>query len=194
MITVVEPSQHHWYQPMWTMVGAGMYQKEDSRRLTKDYLPSRSRWIQDSVQSFQPDENVVTLRNGRKLHYETLIVASGLQIDWHKIPGLVDALEDASCPVASIYHYRHAEKAQRVLAGLTHGQAIFTVPVGGIKCGGAPQKIMWSWESNWVAAGIRPKIDIAFSYVPSQLTYSEVVLRTILRDASKIEISRSVEG
>ena len=135
-------------------------------RLTKDYLPIRSRWIQDSVQSIQPDENTVTLCNGSKLHYETLIVASGLQIDWQKIPGLVDALEDASCPVASIYHYHHAEKAHRVLSGLTHGQAIFTVPVGGIKCGGAPQKIMWSWESNWAAAGTRPKIDIAFSCVP----------------------------
>jgi NADPH-dependent 2,4-dienoyl-CoA reductase/sulfur reductase-like enzyme len=145
-----------------------MYQKEDSRRNTKDYLPSKARWIQDSVQSFQPEENAVTLRDGRKLHYETLIVASGLQIDWNKIPGLNDALEDASCPVASIYHYRHSEKAQRVLSGLTHGEAIFTVPIGGIKCGGAPQKIMWSWESNWVAAGIRPKIHITFSCVPGQ--------------------------
>jgi hypothetical protein len=140
-------------------------------RLTKDYLPSQVRWIQDSVQSLQPDENAVTLRDGRKLHYETLIVASGLQIDWQKIPGLNDALEDASCPVASIYHYRHSEKAQRVLSGLTHGQAIFTVPVGGVKCGGAPQKIMWIWESNWAAAGTRPNINIAFSCVPPITTH-----------------------
>ena len=162
-IAIIEPSSNHYYQPMWTMVGAGMYKTKDSRGSTKEYLPSNSKWIQDSVQSFQPDENSVTLKSGRKVRYETLIVAAGLQIDWHKIPGLVDALEDESCPVASIYHHRYAEKVNTVLSGLQSGQAIFTVPVGGIKCGGAPQKIMWSWESNWTASGVRPNISILFT-------------------------------
>jgi hypothetical protein len=141
-----------------------MFTSEDSRRETKDYLPSQSHWIQDSVQSFQPDQNSVTLKNGRKITYDTLVVAAGLQLNWGSIPGLVNALDDDACPVASIYHFRYAEKANTILSALKKGQAIFTVPVGGIKCGGAPQKVMWIWESNWASSGVRPNIDILFAY------------------------------
>lgn len=163
-IAIIEPSSTHFYQPMWTMVGGGMFTSEDSRRETKDYLPSQSHWIQDSVQSFQPDQNSVTLKNGRKITYDTLVVAAGLQLNWGSIPGLVNALDDDACPVASIYHFRYAEKANTILSALKKGQAIFTVPVGGIKCGGAPQKVMWIWESNWASSGVRPNIDILFAY------------------------------
>jgi hypothetical protein len=149
------------------MVGAGMYRKEDSEGKTQDFLPSQAKWIQDYVHSFQPEENSITLTSGEILHYETLIIAAGIQIDWGKIPGLVSALEDEDCPVASIYHHQYSAKAKDILGGLSHGQAVFTVPVGSIKCGGAPQKIMWVWESNWAAAGVRLNIDIMFAYVPS---------------------------
>ena len=148
------------------MVGAGMYRREDSEKNTEDFLPKEAKWFQDLVQSFDPDENSVTLKSGQKLHYEALVVSAGVQIDWNKIPGLVDALEDDACPVASIYSDRYSEKSNKVLGGLSGGKAIFTVPVGGVKCGGAPQKIMWVWESKWAAAGVRPNINILFACVP----------------------------
>lgn len=35
---------------------------------------------------------------------------------------------------------------QRLASGAERGNAIFTQPAGAIKCGGAPQKIMWMTE------------------------------------------------
>jgi NADPH-dependent 2,4-dienoyl-CoA reductase/sulfur reductase-like enzyme len=162
-IAIIEPSHNHFYQPLWTMVGAGMCKADDSKGNTGDILPANAHWIQDAVKSFQPEENSVTLRSGKKVRYDMLVVASGLQINWSKIPGLTEALEDASCPVVSIYNYSYADKTNNVLSGLKSGQVIFTLPVGGIKCGGAPQKIMWAWESKWADSGVRNNINVTYA-------------------------------
>lgn len=35
-VAVVEPSEWHYYQPMWTLVGGGVKKDTDSRRATRD--------------------------------------------------------------------------------------------------------------------------------------------------------------
>ena len=31
-VIVVDPAEHHFYQPLWTLVGGGVFPKESSRR------------------------------------------------------------------------------------------------------------------------------------------------------------------
>ncbi|MDH3246691.1 MAG: FAD/NAD(P)-binding protein, partial [Saprospiraceae bacterium] len=38
-VTIVEPSEKHYYQPIWTLVGAGVFDKEISERPEADYIP-----------------------------------------------------------------------------------------------------------------------------------------------------------
>ncbi len=38
-VRIVEPSEHHYYQPGWTMVGAGVFTPERTRRRTEDLIP-----------------------------------------------------------------------------------------------------------------------------------------------------------
>ncbi len=45
-IDLFEPSKFHYYQPLYTLVGAGADKKEKTQRLTKDYIPSGVNWIQ----------------------------------------------------------------------------------------------------------------------------------------------------
>ena len=104
-VTIVEPSEKHYYQPIWTLVGAGVFPREISERNEADFIPPGVTWIKDYVESFQPETNAVTLRSGEQHTYDYLIVAPGIQIDWDKIPGLTEGLAKAGSGVCSNYSY-----------------------------------------------------------------------------------------
>ena len=63
-ITVIEPSAKHYYQPLWTLVGAGVFPKQASERDEADFIPKGATWVRDAVAEFRPDENLVTTRGG----------------------------------------------------------------------------------------------------------------------------------
>ena len=91
-VAVVEPSESHYYQPGWTLVGGGAMTAEETHLQERDYMPDRATWIKDAVESFQPDENQVTLATGDKITYKYLVVAAGLKLDWESVSGLEDTL------------------------------------------------------------------------------------------------------
>ena len=64
-IAIIEPSSTHYYQPGWTLVGAGVFKKEETVRPTASVMPSFVTHIKGTVASFQPDENSVTLEGRR---------------------------------------------------------------------------------------------------------------------------------
>ena len=87
-VAIIEPSCEHYYQPLWTLVGGGVFKKEASRRAEKDVIPHGANWIQERVVELCPDTNTVVTDGGRTIGYDYLVVAAGLQLDWRKIKGL----------------------------------------------------------------------------------------------------------
>ena len=81
-----------------------------------------------------------------QLKYDFLIVALGLKINYHKIAGLPEALEDPNSPVATNYSPKYVQKTFQLISNYKGGNAIFTMPPLPIKCPGAPQKIMYLAE------------------------------------------------
>ena len=159
-VAVVEPSEDHYYQPFWTLVGAGVVPKESSRKDEAAVMPRDATWIKDRVAEVDPDTRSVLLASGRRLGYDFLVVAPGLQIDWDAIEGLPEALgHDGVC---SIYDYRQAERTWAMIRDFAGGEAIFTAPSTPVKCGGAPQKIMYMAEDAWRRAGLRDRAKITF--------------------------------
>lgn len=51
----------------------------------KSVLPKNAKWIKDSVIEFDPENNQITTNNGDTVHYDILIVALGLQINWDQV-------------------------------------------------------------------------------------------------------------
>ncbi|KAJ5089867.1 Sulfide:quinone oxidoreductase [Penicillium argentinense] len=152
-IAVVDPAEFHHYQPGWTLVGGGLKTKEELRRPMKSLIDPKLKHYNDSVATFAPEKNIVTLGNGDSVNYEQLIVAPGLALNWGAIKGLPEALADASAPVSSIYGYDSVSKVFGTIQKLEKGNAFFTQPAGAIKCAGAPQKIMWLALDHWKRAG-----------------------------------------
>ena len=161
-VGIIEPSDKHYYQPLWTLVGAGVFPKEDSQRDEKDYIPAGADWIKDRVSSFNPDSNSVTLESGKTVSYGHLVVAMGIQINWNGIPGLMDVLGKPGTGVCSNYSYETVESTWNTIRALKSGRAIFTEPITGVKCGGAPQKIMYLTEDHLRKHGLRDRCEVIF--------------------------------
>ena len=125
-VAVVEPNEFHYYQPLWTLVGAGIVPKEKSRRPQRTVIPRGVAWICDRVQSIHPAEREVRTGHGQVLSYDALVVATGLELDYAQIPGLESALgHDGVC---SIYDYDGAAHTAQLLKNFEGGRAVFTMP------------------------------------------------------------------
>lgn len=140
-IAIVEPSETHWYQPAWTLVGAGAFDIASTRRPMASCLPKRATWIKARVAGFLPDQNQVQLDDGRTIEYGQLVVAAGIQLDWKKVEGLEATLGKNG--VTSNYRHDVAPYTWECVREFKGGKALFTQPAMPIKCAGAPQKILY---------------------------------------------------
>lgn len=84
-IIIVEPSNAHYYQPMFTLIGGGIKKLEDSRKNMQDVLPNNANWIKESVVEFNPQKNAVTISNGDTIKYDFMLVAVGLQLRYEAV-------------------------------------------------------------------------------------------------------------
>jgi sulfide:quinone oxidoreductase len=166
-VAVIEPSEEHYYQPLWTLVGAGVVRKEVTKRSERDYIPAGVHWLRDWVEEIDPERHRLITRSGQRLSYDALVVAPGLQLDWHKVDGLKEALGQGN--VTSIYDYKLASYTWEVLRAFEGGSAVFTNPAGQVKCGGAPQKIMYLAEAHFRRRGIRDKSRVIGAFAGTKM-------------------------
>jgi len=160
-VAIVEPSEKHYYQPAWTLVGGGAYRLEDTIRDEKDCIPPGATWIKAAAQTFEPEQNRVVTQDGRRIEYDYLIVCPGIQIDWDKIEGLRDAIGKDG--VTSNYSKDYAPYTWEVIKNFPGGNAIFTFPATPIKCAGAPQKIMYLADDTFRNNGVRDRTNVIYS-------------------------------
>lgn len=162
-VAVLEPSDKHYYQPIWTLVGGGVFPREVSERNEADFIPPGATWIQDAAASFDPENSTVTTKGGTTLSYGYLVMAMGIQIDWGKIPGLKESVGKPGTGVCSNYSYDTVLATWENIQQFQGGTALFTEPNTPIKCGGAPQKIMYLADEAFRKQGVREKTNIIFA-------------------------------
>lgn len=150
-IAIIDAATKHYYQPGWTLTGGGVFQIEDTYKNQKDLIPKKAKWIQDRVVKLDPQNNAVITEKGIQIKYDYLIVCPGMQIDWHLIKGLKEAIGKQG--VTSNYSPIYAPYTWELINNFKGGNALFTFPNTPIKCGGAPQKIMYMaddvFRSKW---------------------------------------------
>lgn len=159
-IAIVEPNDKHYYQPSWTLVGAGEFDPRASVRDMASVMPAGVTWIRAAATGFDPQRREVMLDRGSPLTYQNLVVAPGLKLDWQAIPGLEETLGKHG--VTSNYRFDLAPITWERVRAMTSGKAIFTQPPMPIKCAGAPQKAMYLSCSTWEQQGVLKDIDVTF--------------------------------
>lgn len=160
-VTIVEPSTTHDYQPIWTLVGGGVFPREVSRRPMADVIPRGATWIRDRIVRFEPEKNEVQTDGGKTLTYNELIVAAGIQLDWNAVKGLPEAIGKGG--VCSNYGYDTVPYTWETIQAFQGGNAVFTYPATPIKCAGAPQKIMYLAEETFRRRGIREQAEVIYA-------------------------------
>ncbi|XP_029289236.1 LOW QUALITY PROTEIN: sulfide:quinone oxidoreductase, mitochondrial-like [Cottoperca gobio] len=160
-VAVVEPSEMHYYQPIWTLVGAGAKTLTSSGRSTASVMPSGVKWVKSKVQEINPNTNTVRTDDGSEISYEYLIVALGLQLHYEKIKGLPEGFEQPK--IGSNYSVQTVDKTWKALQDFKEGNAVFTFPNTPVKCAGAPQKIMYLTEAFLRKTGKRDKANIIYN-------------------------------
>jgi sulfide:quinone oxidoreductase len=159
-VAIVEPSEKHYYQPAWTLVGAGEYAAEQTIKEEKSCIPSGVTWIKEAVEQLDADRDRVVTQGGLALSYDYLIVCPGIQIDWHLIPGLKEALGKGG--VCSNYSLDSACYTWEAIQNFKGGNALFTFPATPIKCAGAPQKIMYLADDAFRRQGVRSQSTVTY--------------------------------
>ncbi|MEU3099253.1 FAD/NAD(P)-binding oxidoreductase [Streptomyces sp. NPDC006967] len=157
-ITLIEPSDTHWYQPLWTLVGGGQAALSTTRRPEGSVVPDGVRWIRRRALAVDPGARTVSLSGGAELAYEYLVMAPGIQLDWDGVPGLAEAVGHDR--VSSNYAPEYAPRTWELIRRMRSGTAVFTHPASPLKCGGAPQKIAYLAADHWRRQGVLGNIRI----------------------------------
>ena len=156
-IAIIDGAKKHYYQPAWTLVGGGEFNIQDTERDEASVIPAGTTWIQQMVSGFKPEENKVTLADGTDVGYDYLIAAPGIQLNWGEIKGLKENLGKNG--VCSNYSFETAPYTWECIQKTRSGKAIFTNPHTPIKCGGAPQKIMYLAADYFKKHGIDSQVE-----------------------------------
>lgn len=156
-IAIVDGAKKHYYQPAWTLVGGGEFNIQDTERDESSVIPAGTTWIQQMVSGFKPEENKVILADGTDVSYDYLIAAPGIQLNWGEIKGLKENLGKNG--VCSNYSFATAPYTWECIQKTKEGKAIFTNPHTPIKCGGAPQKIMYLAADYFKKHGIDSQVE-----------------------------------
>ncbi len=157
-VAIIDPWPMHYYQPLWTLVGAGLAQQSRSARPRESVIPKGVSWIRRGAVGVDPVRRTVQLDDGAEVEYGQLLMANGIQLDWDKVDGLREAVGHNG--LSSNYRFDLAPKMWDFIRSTRSGTAVFTMPTGAIKCAGAPQKIAYLAADYWRQEGVLDKIDI----------------------------------
>lgn len=80
----------------------------------------------------------MVLENDDEVIYENLVISMGVGLNYDAVKGMREAIFDPDHPVCTIYELDRAIKTNKILRSFKGGNALFTQPPTGVKCGGAP--------------------------------------------------------
>ncbi len=169
-ITLIDPSDKHFYQPGFTLIAGGIYGKDDVYMEQKDCIPNGVKWIKDSVVEVDPQKRLVSTAGGEKIYYDFLVLTPGLELKWDKIEG-ISAKEIGVGDAYCLYDYEGAIKTWQGVQKFASqgGRGIFTDTYTKHKCGGAPKKICLLTEHLSRKNGAREKLDFKFCTASKEL-------------------------
>lgn len=189
-MAIIEPSTAHYYQPLWTLVGGGIFPKEESVRDEADFIPEGVTWIREAATSIDPEHRTVRTAVSGPITYDFLVVAAGIQLGWNRIPGLAESVGKPGTGVVSNYSYETVSSTWEAIRTFRGGTAIFTEPTTPVKCGGAPQKIMYLAEEAFRTNGVRERSRVVFMNAKPTLFASPYYIPAI----EKVIATRGMEA
>jgi len=164
-ITLIDGRKAHYYQPGFTLVGAGLKPASYVESTTGEFVPRNAEWIEEAVAEFDPDGNAVVTASGRRVEYDFLVIATGLSLDYEAIEGMSPDLIGRD-GIGSVYagpQAAAATYAEMSRFADTGGVGLFGRPATEMKCAGAPLKYAFITEDTLTRRGNRSKAELIYA-------------------------------
>lgn len=165
-ITIIDTREKHYYQPGWTLVASGVWNKSKTETQVADWLPKSVNWVKGMVAEYDPENNQVILESGQTVGYDQLIVATGLQLRFDLIEGMDVGLIGQGKGVGSVYASledaaKTNDEIKRWIAKGS-GTGLFNLPPTALKCAGAPLKMTFTTLHRLEDTGRRDAFNVEF--------------------------------
>jgi sulfide:quinone oxidoreductase len=160
-VAIVDPAPWHWYQPLWTLVGAGVVPIGATRRHQAKVVPRAVAQIRDAVVELLPDARQVVTAAGARIGYDVLVVCPGLELAFDAVPGLAEAM--ATPKATTNYTPQLAPKTFELVRRFRGGRALYCAPGSPIKCPGAPQKAAYLACDHWGRHGVLSDAEVTYA-------------------------------
>jgi len=164
-ITLIDARPDHFYQPGFTLVGAGVKPAAYVVSATAEYVPQGVELIPERVAEFDPEGNKVVTDSGKSYPYDFLIVATGLTLEYGLIEGMDESLI-GKYGIGSIYQSPAGALATwQQMFDFTNkgGRGVFLRPATEMKCAGAPLKYVFLTEDHLARRGQRGKAELIYN-------------------------------
>jgi sulfide:quinone oxidoreductase len=184
-IAIIEPADTHYYQPAWTLVGAGTYDYDKTGKPMAEVIPDGAQWVKDKATGFDAVNNTVHTSKNGDITYDYLVVVPGLAYDFSLVPGLGEAMDKGV--VCS--NYTDPKHTWDVIKNFKGGTALFTQPATPIKCGGAPQKIMYLAESHWAKSNTKSNTNVIFATAGTVIFGTKEIAETLMEVVDRKDIN-----
>jgi sulfide:quinone oxidoreductase len=159
-ITVVEPRQEHHYQPGYLFIPFGVYAPEEVTRRQSRFVPSGVDWVKGEVDRVIPESNEVLLTDGRNLHYDQLIIATGTTPRPDQTPGM-DGTEWRKS-IFDFYTLEGATALRDAFARFIGGRLVVHITEMPIKCPVAPLEFAFLADHYFADRGMRDRVEIVY--------------------------------
>lgn len=159
-VTVVDADDNHRYQPGYLFMPFGTYQPDQVTRSRKGALNKAVDLVYGDIDVVSPDVNLVKLTDGRELHYDVLIIATGVSPRPDQTDGMTGTEWRKS--VHEFYTYEGSTKLAEVLKDWQGGRLVINIVDMPIKCPVAPLEFAFLADSFFKERGIRDKVHMTY--------------------------------
>ncbi|OLP72946.1 oxidoreductase, partial [Salmonella enterica subsp. enterica serovar Javiana] len=159
-ITVVDRDDDHRYQPGYLFLSFGTYTPEQVVRKRHAFIADGVDLVLGDVDRVDPDSSTVLLVDGRSLHYDYLVVASGTSPRPDQTPGMLGAQWRRS--VFDFYSYDGAVALAAALRSFDHGRLVVHVTEMPVKCPVAPLEFTFLADAWLRERGLRDRVELVY--------------------------------
>lgn len=178
-VGLIEPADRHVYKPLQHYVGTGLADFGELSRPQASLIPDGVVWHRTAAVSIDPVQRIVRCADGSEVRGRDILLAPGMRIDWDLLPGAEHALAEGTA--ITTFVDAGLGDAQRKLAGMTSGRAIFHVhdqPASGQETAFKPLFIACDM---WQAAGVLDRIHVVLVHEGARLHAVDAIEREIQR-------------
>ena len=160
-ITVVDLDYTHIYQPGLLLLPFGVYKVEELVKERNHFFPKNVDFIQAEIAKIDPDASTVSLKDGRTLEYDYLVIASGTSPRPDQTPGMDDPKEWRKS-IFDFFTLEGSKALGEALSTWQGGRLVVHITEMPIKCPVAPLEFAFLADAYFEEHKMRDKVEIVY--------------------------------